>query len=159
MALPSDYDFTKSTNDNHGVAGSEFFGKYADIRATRDYTYHVNYTQERQLWQDRAVESVVARTEAQANPWVVYTCGPMGAGKGYVLAWMSRHGYFPLEALRPRRDCSGHGGKWAGRLSAPPPRRALGGGRGGGSGVWSEGEASLLLRRTSCTSTRTTSSD
>ena len=51
------------------------------IRATRDYGYHSHYTRERQLWQDGAVESVVSRTEPQPRPWIVYTCGPMGAGK------------------------------------------------------------------------------
>ena len=97
---PAGYDFGKSTNENYGVGdGREFYGKFVDIRKKLDYNYHVNTTRARQLWQDRAVESVVARTEAQANPWVVYTCGPMGAGKGFVLAWMSKNGYFPLEDI------------------------------------------------------------
>ena len=30
--------------------------------------------------------------ESRPGRWVVYTCGPMGAGKGYVLSWMSKHG-------------------------------------------------------------------
>jgi hypothetical protein len=50
-------------------------------------------------WQDWAIETVVARTSPQSHPWVVYTCGPMGAGKGYTLSWMSRHGYFPIEDI------------------------------------------------------------
>lgn len=29
----------------------------------------------------------------------VYTCGPMGAGKGYALSWMSKHSFFPLEDI------------------------------------------------------------
>jgi hypothetical protein len=81
------------------MAASKFVGKYAHLRESRDYSYHTNYTPERQLWQDRAVDSVVARTNAQAQPWIVFTCGPMGAGKGYVLSWMSRNGYFPLETI------------------------------------------------------------
>ena len=97
---PAGYDFGKSTNENYSVGeGRAFYGKFVDIRKKLDYSYHVNTTQARQMWQDRAVDSVVARTEAQANPWVVYTCGPMGAGKGFVLAWMSRNGYFPLEDI------------------------------------------------------------
>jgi len=96
--LPS-YDWLKSTNENYGAVHREFFGKYATIRSERDYSYHTNYTRERQEWQDSAVDSVVARTKPQANPWVVYTCGPMGAGKGYVLSWMSKNGYFPLEDI------------------------------------------------------------
>lgn len=42
----------------------------------------------------------MGRTEPQATPWIVYTCGPMGAGKGHVLSWMSKSGYFPLEHAR-----------------------------------------------------------
>ena len=43
------------------------------------------------------VGGILASTVPQVSPWIVFTCGPMGAGKGYVLSWMSRHGYFPLE--------------------------------------------------------------
>jgi hypothetical protein len=64
-----------------------------------DYGYHNNYTEERQLWQDKIIHSVVYKTAAQATPWIVYTCGPMGAGKGYALTWMSDNGYFPLEKI------------------------------------------------------------
>lgn len=32
---------------------------------------------ERQEWQDMAVKTCLGKTEAQARPWVVYTCGPM----------------------------------------------------------------------------------
>ena len=49
--------------------------------------------------QDAVIKSTVVRTEPQVQPWIVYTCGPMGAGKGYTLSWMSRHGFFPLENI------------------------------------------------------------
>lgn len=29
-------------------------------------------------------------------PWLVYTCGGYGTGKGFCMAWMSQHGVFPL---------------------------------------------------------------
>ena len=104
MTVPHDYDYSKSTNDNYGVpfcgnGALEFYGKYANIRSKLDYGYHPNYTRDRQAWQDVAVDSVVSRTTPNANPWIVYTCGPMGAGKGYVLSWMSANGYFPLEDI------------------------------------------------------------
>ena len=101
FATPEGYDYTKSTNDNYRAPPGDrtFFGEYQDIRATLDYSYHVNYTEQRQLWQDRAVNSVVVRTDPQTNPWIVYTCGPMGGGKGFALSWMSRHGFFPLEEI------------------------------------------------------------
>ena len=42
------------------------------------------------------MDSVVTKTVPQATPWIVYTCGPMGAGKGHALQWMSDNGFFPL---------------------------------------------------------------
>ena len=97
--VPASYDFTKSTNDNYAVpkAQAAFHGDFTSIREKLDYDYHAHYSKERQLWQDHAIKTVVSRTAPQGNPWVVYTCGPMGAGKGFVLGWMSRNGYFPLE--------------------------------------------------------------
>ncbi len=59
----------------------------------------MNYTEARQAWQDTVIRSTVRRTSSQPNPWIVYTCGPMGAGKGYTLSWMSENGYFPLENI------------------------------------------------------------
>lgn len=79
-----DYDFTKSTNENYAFPAPSpentgdssqqlFFGEFADIRATRDYHWHCNYTPERQLWQDRVVKSCLGKTEPQARPWIVYS--------------------------------------------------------------------------------------
>ena len=86
--VPEDYDYSKTTNDNYdtwgGVESPVFHGVYADIRKTLDYSYHGHYTKGRQLWQDRVIQTVVARTDPQGSPWLVYTCGPMGAGKGSV---------------------------------------------------------------------------
>lgn len=100
-----------------------FYGDFIKIREERDYTFHDNYTESRQLWQDMAVKTCLGRTEAQARPWVVYTCGPMGVGKGHVylfsffyfvllfyfglihlflfqvLSWLSKQGLFPLEYI------------------------------------------------------------
>ena len=33
------------------------------------------------------------------RPWYVLTCGPMGAGKGWVLGWMSANGILQLERV------------------------------------------------------------
>ena len=97
---PEGYDWTLSTAENYndpqlqqlvvaGTAGGDtFVGEYRDIRKTLDYSYHSVYPPERQLWQDDVIRSVVVKTKAQSQPWVVYTAGPMGAGKGYALSWM-----------------------------------------------------------------------
>lgn len=97
--IPANYDYQRSTNDNYSVDGLNFYGDFAEIRAHLDYSYHVNYTQERQKWQDHAIRSVITRTKPHQSPWLVYTCGPMGVGKGYTLAWMSENGFFPLENI------------------------------------------------------------
>ena len=98
--VAADYDFTKSTNDNYKESDtSKLHGDFVEIRKHTDFSYHINYTKERQFWQDRVVKSVVYKTAPQATPWVVYTAGPMGAGKGYALQWMSDHGFFPLENI------------------------------------------------------------
>mmetsp|Transcript_36464 Transcript_36464/g.65554 ORF Transcript_36464/g.65554 Transcript_36464/m.65554 type:complete len:657 (+) Transcript_36464:36-2006(+) len=93
------YDYRKSTNDNYRADGLKFYGEFAEIRQGLDYSYHVNYTKERQEWQDHAIRTVITRTQPQTAPWLVYTCGPMGVGKGFTLAWMSKHEFFPLENI------------------------------------------------------------
>lgn len=72
-----DYDYSKTTNDNYKESNPVYVGVHADIRATRDYSWHTNYTVERQAWQDIAVRCCLGKTEPQARPWLVYTCGPM----------------------------------------------------------------------------------
>mmetsp|Transcript_18 Transcript_18/g.36 ORF Transcript_18/g.36 Transcript_18/m.36 type:complete len:750 (+) Transcript_18:51-2300(+) len=97
--IPDDYDYSKPTCENYKGNPGEFVGDFVKIREERDYTYHNNYTPCRQLWQDMAVKSCLGKTEAQSRPWVVYTCGPMGVGKGHVLSWLSEQGLFPLEFI------------------------------------------------------------
>ena len=95
------------------------------MREERDYAYHVNYTKERQLWQDKVIKRVVSRTEPQPHPWIVYTCGPAGAGKGFALSWMSQHGYFPLENIcHIDPDQFKHAmPEWKSCAAPPPPAR------------------------------------
>lgn len=67
--IPSTFDYSMSTNDNYKNPDlTEFKGDFAAIRATLDYTYHVNYTPERQRWQDSVIKSVVTRTHPQTQP-------------------------------------------------------------------------------------------
>ena len=70
--IPASYDWTKSTSENYntGTAGV-FAGAFAHIRKGMDYTYHPNYATERQLWQDEVIKSVVVKTKAQTQPWIV----------------------------------------------------------------------------------------
>lgn len=96
---PVDYDFMSSTSENYGQNHLTFYGPFAKFRELCDYSYHVNYTRRRQAWQDEAIKGVISRAVEQPAPWLVYTCGPMGVGKGYTLSWMSQNGFFPLENI------------------------------------------------------------
>ena len=107
FAVPAGYDYTQSTYENYKMKGStgeeekrlKHFGEFADFRAAMDYEYHDCVNENRQRWQDSVIHSIAETTESVEHPWIVYTCGPMGAGKGYALSWMSDQGYFPLEKI------------------------------------------------------------
>lgn len=107
FATPADYDFSRSTNFNHrhaefsGVdAVGPLHGEFHDLRATRNYNYHVNYTEARQLWQDQVVRSIVTTgSHRQSEPWIIFMCGAMGVGKGHVMRYMSEQGHMPLENI------------------------------------------------------------
>lgn len=55
FVVPSNYDYTKSTMENYQGEVGVYIGDYADIRETRDYSYHKNFIPERQKWQDVSV--------------------------------------------------------------------------------------------------------
>jgi hypothetical protein len=80
----------KYREDVHGPV----YGSYAALRKELDYSWHTNYTCSRQRWQDTVVTNVASSplTADDKRPWLLWTCGPMGAGKGYAMDWLSRHG-------------------------------------------------------------------
>jgi hypothetical protein len=50
--------------------------------------------------QDRIVADFCAQTKSASEdllPWIIFTAGAMGAGKGFVRKWMNDNGYWPLE--------------------------------------------------------------
>lgn len=81
-------DSTESTHKSKCMA---FVGKYANIRASLDYTYHSNYKEERQKLQDDIVETMVNTVhnccgnngvnDRTRKPWIIFTAGAMGVGK------------------------------------------------------------------------------
>ena len=80
--------------------GNGFHGDNKVIREALDYSYHNNYTTERQHFQDATIRSNVLLDGSRSErPWYVLTCGPMGAGKGWVLGWMSANGILQLERV------------------------------------------------------------
>lgn len=86
-----------------------FVGKYENERRQMDYLYHKIYCHRRQLYQDHVIdrfldtlvmdmEHGVVCSIPEAN-WLVFTAGPMGAGKSYTMEWLHANGLFPLKAF------------------------------------------------------------
>ena len=109
MVVPSDFDYTVASADFYtSFEPRPFVGKYGEIRAKLDCEYHHYYDEHRQLVHDKIIErflnSVIivdgdTTCDVPLKNWIVFTAGPMGAGKGYTLNWMKRNGYFPLDAF------------------------------------------------------------
>jgi len=101
-SIPEHFNFDRPTNDleyNYGVATMEFSGPFIAERSRLDFEYHGNYTSERQAWQDTVIGRLMMRSKPHPKPWLVYTCGGYGAGKGYVFSWMDDHKVFPLSDI------------------------------------------------------------
>jgi len=62
---------------------SLFHGQYQTLRAKLDYTFHQNYPQKRQLFQDQLLNQLFESNQytPQTQPKLIYTAGCMGAGK------------------------------------------------------------------------------
>lgn len=117
--VPQDYDYAVPTSEAYIHSGyladggqgtsltstydlrrhGEVYGEFATIRRKLDYSWHTNYSPQRQAWQDDEVRRVVRSHAQQEQPWVVFTCGPMAAGKGRVMSWLCRHHDFPFEDM------------------------------------------------------------
>lgn len=79
-----------STEDNYAADDMEFYGQFAHIRETLDYSYHTNYTHDRQQFQDAVIQeflndAVITDRNGEVcttptEPWIVFTAGAMGAG-------------------------------------------------------------------------------
>ena len=89
------YDFSKSTAANRAGSAGAYGGPHAEVRATLDYGWHTNPTRARQAVQDAIVEGILAKASCAADdgrPWLVFTAGPMGAGKTHLLRWLCAQG-------------------------------------------------------------------
>jgi len=94
----SGFNFSRSTEDAYKV--KHFTGKNKSIRPLLDYTYHCKYSDERVALQDRLISDFSAAGDQQDDlllPWVIFTAGAMGAGKGFVLEWMQTQNCLPLK--------------------------------------------------------------
>eukprot|EP00397_Hematodinium_sp_SG-2012_P007570 GEMP01007617.1.p1 GENE.GEMP01007617.1~~GEMP01007617.1.p1 ORF type:complete len:714 (+),score=128.89 GEMP01007617.1:215-2356(+) len=98
--VPKNFDYLKPTCENYSAGPDEpYVGPFRETRMTRDSSYHGRYTKERQLWQDSVVQCVVHKTSINLRPWLIFTAGTPGAGKGHVMRWLSNNEYLPLEEV------------------------------------------------------------
>lgn len=92
------FDYSLSTEEVYYVR--HFEGPNQDIRPLIDYTYHRKYSDERMKFQDKLIADFSHGTLEQRDlllPWVVFTAGAMGAGKGYIVEFLSDKGCLPLD--------------------------------------------------------------
>lgn len=124
----SAFDYDKTTEDCHSV--EHFTGLHRDIRPLLDYTYHKKYCNARVRLQDQLILKAAANGSVQSDlllPWVIFTAGAMGAGKGYVTRWMEKQGCLPLsqfvvvdpDAVRQSLP------EWAGYVAKDPLTAAI----------------------------------
>lgn len=103
--VPRSYNFDESTTENYAIEfdafeqNTDFYGQYVSIRALRNHTYHTYYESDRQLWQDVWINRLVNRARGHEKPWIIYTAGGMGVGKGWVLKWLANNGIFGVESV------------------------------------------------------------
>jgi len=79
------FSILKSTEENHESEDMYFYGPYAHVRKTLDYTYHRNYTRERQLLQDAIITDFMSSPKivdvegrvcsTPTEPFIVFTAG------------------------------------------------------------------------------------
>lgn len=92
------FDYDRTTEDSFAIP--HFTGPNRDIRPLLDYTYHKKYNEERTMLQDRLIAELSGGGHKQEDlllPWVIFTAGAMGAGKGFVMEWMEKQGCLPLD--------------------------------------------------------------
>ena len=93
------HDFYKANEEGTDPPSHRF----ATARLRLDYSYHHKLIVNRQFLQDAILERVVAAvppspsSDHHRRPWICFTAGPMGVGKGYVLTQLFQHGYFALD--------------------------------------------------------------
>lgn len=106
------YNLSLSTEDNYQSTQMTFHGKFQSIRGSLDYTYHANYTPQRQILQDQIISTLLSKSNANItdyttgnscispkNPWIVFTAGAMGSGKSYTIKQLHAYDRFPLETF------------------------------------------------------------
>lgn len=106
MVMRRRFSVLISSEENNATDEMTFFGQFSHIRKTLDYTYHSNYTFERQHLQDRIItemldEAYILDADGKigtvpTEPWIVFTAGAMGCGKSHTMQTLVDRQRFPL---------------------------------------------------------------
>mmetsp|Transcript_37960 Transcript_37960/g.83233 ORF Transcript_37960/g.83233 Transcript_37960/m.83233 type:complete len:403 (-) Transcript_37960:1263-2471(-) len=102
------FDWSVGTNEAYYDPTLDGFAKdFFEARRRLDYSYHRNPAYARQELQDSILRRVVDAADAGAtgtadrsasgSPWILFTAGPMGVGKGYVLSTLDNSNLIPLD--------------------------------------------------------------
>ena len=122
-----EFDWSKPTFEAYASQSHEYAASFQRARQKLDYSYHKNPLLERQQFQDRVLQTIldaaVKASESQTHsteekeesksslessvnendsrdherPWIVFSAGPMAAGKSYVLTQLHHRNLFPLD--------------------------------------------------------------
>ena len=101
--VPDNYDYGVSSMDFYkardGESGPSCYGDspYAEIRSTRDYTFHRMPNRMRTAVQDAIIAYHMAEGDASDRPWMAFTAGAMGAGKSYTMRRLAERSVFGLQ--------------------------------------------------------------
>jgi hypothetical protein len=79
----------KSTSEIHKNPVDEYVGPYINIRKTVSKLFSLNYTRDRQFFQDSIILSYFKNIKKYLKPKIIYTCGCFGAGKSHSLNYLS----------------------------------------------------------------------
>jgi Zeta toxin len=105
------FDLNQSTEEIHRSNDGIIHGKYKTYRSRLDYSFHSVYSEERVIFQDSLVDSLLGGANASIlrclreacchnrRPWVVFTAGAMGAGKSHTIRLLNRRGLFPTNSF------------------------------------------------------------
>ena len=89
-----------TTGDMQTNIDGVFVGRFAQIRARLDYSYHAMYSADRQLLQDEIILAFLTKARPSSTteePWAIFTAGAMGVGKTFVMNQLQKFGLLCLD--------------------------------------------------------------
>lgn len=103
--VPTSFNYSTSTHEYYQDPDAQPCGRYAEVRAKLDPSFHGSYSRERQALQDRLLDDALRRPNGSiaapsASPWIVFTAGAMGSGKSRTFEYLAEKGIVPLQNIQ-----------------------------------------------------------